>query len=152
SVWQRPLVSDRARDAHARRQANAAVVLLLLGRPDRVWPLLHHDERSEAGEDPRRRTYLIHPFAAAVIDPRRPVAEFLTGRHDASVRRALLLGLGEYPRDAAGSDLADELNLRDCYRTDPDAGLHAAAEWLLRRWGHGDAVRQIEAELSAAAA
>jgi eukaryotic-like serine/threonine-protein kinase len=34
------------------------------------------------------------------------------------------------------------------YRDDPDPGIHGAAGWLLRRWGYGDEVRQIDQELA----
>jgi len=153
SVWHRPIIGDRTRDEQARRQANAAVALLHLGQPGAVWPLLRYDERSAAGEDPRRRTYLIHRFAAMGIDARRLAAQFLSGKHDVSVRRALLLSLGEYlPDSPAGQRpaLADELHLLACYRDDPDAGVHAAAEWLLRRCGYHEEIGKTDADLSTA--
>ncbi|MCP4509654.1 MAG: SUMF1/EgtB/PvdO family nonheme iron enzyme, partial [Fuerstiella sp.] len=37
--------------------------------------------------------------------------------------------------------------LLDVYRNDPDAGLHAAAEWLLRQWKQGDQLAAIDAAL-----
>ena len=49
--------------ARARRQANAAVALFRLGKPERVWPLLEYDESAENPDGPRLRTYLIHKFA-----------------------------------------------------------------------------------------
>jgi formylglycine-generating enzyme required for sulfatase activity len=33
------------------------------------------------------------------------------------------------------------------YRDDPDAGVHAAVDWLLRRWGQAAAVQKIDQEL-----
>ena len=36
----------------------------------------------------------------------------------------------------------------DLYRTDPDPGLHAAAAWTLRQWGHGKEVVEIDKQLS----
>jgi formylglycine-generating enzyme required for sulfatase activity len=42
--------------------------------------------------------------------------------------------------------------LRQWYREEPDAGLHGAVEWLLRRWGDGGAVARIEKELAGARA
>ena len=32
------------------------------------------------------------------------------------------------------------------YRDDPDAGLHGAADWLLRQWGQGDELKEIDRE------
>jgi serine/threonine protein kinase len=40
SVWHRPVVPDETKERLAKRQANAAVALLRLGRAERVWPLL----------------------------------------------------------------------------------------------------------------
>src|SRR5262249_21685153 len=38
SVWHRPVVPEAAKEALARRQAQAAVMLLQLGPAERVWP------------------------------------------------------------------------------------------------------------------
>ena len=46
--------SDGSRDKLAKRQANAAVALLRMKQPGKVWPLLRHSP------DPRVRSYLIH--------------------------------------------------------------------------------------------
>jgi formylglycine-generating enzyme required for sulfatase activity len=40
----------------------------------------------------------------------------------------------------------------ELFKTDPDPGLHSAAEWLLRRWGRADVVAQAEAQLTTSAA
>jgi formylglycine-generating enzyme required for sulfatase activity len=40
--------------------------------------------------------------------------------------------------------------LRQWYREEPDAGLHGAVEWLLRRWGDGAEVARMEKELAGA--
>ncbi len=52
-----PDAAEEAKEALAKRQANAAVALLELNQPEKVWPLLKH------GPDPRARSYLIHRFA-----------------------------------------------------------------------------------------
>ena len=46
--------SDDKREKLAKRQANAAVALLKMNQPEKVWPLLKHSP------DPRVRSYLIH--------------------------------------------------------------------------------------------
>ena len=46
--------SDERREQLAKRQANAAVALLRMNHPEKVWPLLKHSP------DPRVRSYLIH--------------------------------------------------------------------------------------------
>ncbi len=143
SLWYRPLVSEAARDALARRQARAAVTLLRLGRPERVWPLLRH------GPDPRLRTFLIHLLSPLGADPEQ-IRQRLTEERDLSIQRALVLCLGGFGTDrfpeGARRLLAPEL-LRT-YRETPDPGLHSAVEWLLRRWGHDAELRKIDAELA----
>src|SRR5262249_58050502 len=54
--------SNEKREKLAKRQANAAVALLRMNQPEKVWPLLKHSP------DPRARSYLIHrlsPLEAA---------------------------------------------------------------------------------------
>ena len=68
---------------------------------------------------------------------------------DITIRRALLLSLGEFnekelpPADARTSLAAD---VTDIYRTDADPGLHAAAEWLLRTWKQEAWLNQVNEE------
>src|SRR5262249_23604273 len=47
--------SDEKREKLARRQANAAVALLKMNQPEKVWPLL----KRTPPDDPRVRSYLI---------------------------------------------------------------------------------------------
>jgi hypothetical protein len=56
---------DDAREKLAKRQANAAVELLRMNQPEKVWPLL---KRSDQPEDPRVRSYLIHRFGPRGAD------------------------------------------------------------------------------------
>ena len=42
---------------------------------------------------------------------------------------------------------ADARNLLEAYRTDPDAGVHGAAEWTLRRWKQEETLKKVDAEL-----
>src|SRR5581483_12358831 len=89
TVWHRPLVPEEPKDRLARRQANAAVALLRLGREQQAWPLLRQCP------DPRTRSYLIHRIAPLGADPQQVLAQ-LGPQGDVSVRRALLLILGEF--------------------------------------------------------
>ena len=56
--------SDEKREKLAKRQANAAVALLKMNQPAKVWPLLKHSP------DPRVRSYLIHRLVRWVRTPR----------------------------------------------------------------------------------
>jgi hypothetical protein len=156
------LKNERAKDNLAKRQANAAVALLKMGHADQVWPLL---KRSAQPDDPRRRSYLIHAFAPLAADPQAIVNQ-LNQEQDATIRRALLLVLGSFspeptataqgptpPATAAGSGLNENAALRasvqQLYRSDPDAGVHAAAEWLLRTWKYDDWLRKVNRDWAA---
>jgi formylglycine-generating enzyme required for sulfatase activity len=143
SVWHRPVVPEEAKDALAKRQAQAAVALLQLGAAEKVWPLLEHSP------DPRLRSFLIHRLAPLGTDP-HVLLRRLDEEREVSRRRALLLALGTYPAERLKpEDRAHwQDQLRQWYRTEPDAGLHGAVEWLLRRWGEGAAVVKAEKEMA----
>jgi formylglycine-generating enzyme required for sulfatase activity len=135
------------KEALARQQAQAAVALLHLGRTERVWPLFHQPE------DPTLRTYLIHRCAALGVDPTILAHHLLLGEEkDASVRQGLLLALGEYSADQRAELVRGPSvdRVATAYREDTDPGIHAAAEWLLRRWQKTDRLTQLDKELTRA--
>jgi serine/threonine protein kinase/formylglycine-generating enzyme required for sulfatase activity len=138
-----PDASDDDKDDLARRQANAAITLLHLGRPGAVWPLLYH------GKEPRVRSFLIHRFRPLGVDP-LPLAERLAVEPTVSVRCALLLALGEYPADRLPAATREPLvaQLLGWYREDPDPGVHSAVGWLLRRWEQGQRLRPLDEALA----
>jgi formylglycine-generating enzyme required for sulfatase activity len=121
--------SDDKRETLAKRQANAAVALLRMNQPAKVWPLLRHSP------DPRVRSYLIHRLAPLGADAGAIVKQ-LDSESDVTIRRALVLSLGEYGETDFTPDARNALlpKLQELYRTASDLGLHAACEWLLRRW------------------
>jgi formylglycine-generating enzyme required for sulfatase activity len=138
---------DDDKEKLAKRQANAAVALLHLGRSERVWPLFHQPE------DPTLRTYLIHRCAALGVDPTILATHLLRGEEkDTSVRQGLLLALGEYRADQRAELVRGPSVDRvvTAYREDSDPGIHAAAEWLLRRWQKTDRLTQLDKELTKA--
>ena len=134
-------------------RARSARVMLALGQDSAVWPLL----KQEA--NPTLRTRLIHDLNPLWLDPESALGQ-LPGQADASVRAALVLMVGQLAGDPdapAGSRAAlreanPPLVLRQdvprLYRDDPDAGVHAAAEWTLRRWGQAGTVERIDNELA----
>ena len=95
--------SDDRREKLAKRQANAAVALLRLNQPAKVWPLLQHKP------DPRTRSYLIHRFSPLGVDP-EAIIRRLDEEPNVSARRALVLSLGEFgeqdlpPDQRSGAD------------------------------------------------
>jgi eukaryotic-like serine/threonine-protein kinase len=69
---------------------------------------------------------------------------------ETSIRRALILALGTYGADTFSPGDRQPLipKLLDLYRHDPDAGIHGAAEWVLRQWKQDDKIEAADAELS----
>jgi formylglycine-generating enzyme required for sulfatase activity len=120
---------EEAKEKLAKRQANAAVALLRMGRPDKVWPLLRH------GDDPRVRSYVIHRVGPSKVDV-KALFDRLETEPEIPIRRALLLSLGEFKdKDFVATDRESLiLKLRELYCKESDAGLHGAVEWLLRQW------------------
>jgi serine/threonine protein kinase/formylglycine-generating enzyme required for sulfatase activity len=125
----------------SKRQANAAVALLRMGKTERVWPLLAY------GPDPRVRSYVVHRLGPLGADA-RVLARRLQEEPDVTVRRALVLSLGEFGEAKERGALCQRL--RDLYRSDPDPGLHSAVEWLLRRWNDEAWIKQTAPALARA--
>jgi formylglycine-generating enzyme required for sulfatase activity/tetratricopeptide (TPR) repeat protein len=143
SIWHRPVMTESDKERLAMRQANAAVTLTRLEPDKRIWSLLKHKP------DPRVRSWLIHRFGPLGVDPRELVKR-LSEEQDVSIRRALILSLGEFPEDALPAVERETLveELLETYRRDPDPGIHGAAEWLLRQWGNRETMTRIDLELS----
>ena len=130
------------RDRQARRQLNAACTLARLGQWDPVWPLL------KSSDDPWLRTLLIHRVHSYGIVA-ASLCQGLKAR-DPAIRQAILLALGEYP---AGSLAAHEQSAlaetcRRLFLADPDSGVHAGAEWLLRKWNRQAELRDLQWKLA----
>jgi formylglycine-generating enzyme required for sulfatase activity len=133
--------SDGKRETLAKRQANAAVALQRMNQAEKVWPLLKHSS------DPRVRSYLIHRLSPLGADAGAIIQRFDEER-DITVRRAMLLSLGEYGEKDLPPDAREALlpKLQGIYRTASDPGLHAAAEWLLRTWKQEPWLKQVTGE------
>ena len=152
-----------AKDVLAQRQARAAVALVRLGQPKKVWPLLRHSP------DPSVRSYIVNWLKLLGVDPKTLKAELESLDRDkaptpsegqsrieailfhpeTSMRRALILALGQYGQEELSPGDRELLTskLLDLYATDPDAGIHGAAEWMLRRWGQQDRLKERDNEL-----
>jgi formylglycine-generating enzyme required for sulfatase activity len=143
-----PPEEDHAADERgAQRRANAAVALVRLGRADAaVWRML------EQGPDNETRSFLIHRFSELGANPDRLLEQWpkaLTSA-DRSRARSLALALGEFPPESIPDTPLKQTLLDDCGRLltqDPDPGLHAAIEWLLKKWNRTKAVQNAERTL-----
>jgi serine/threonine protein kinase/formylglycine-generating enzyme required for sulfatase activity/tetratricopeptide (TPR) repeat protein len=143
SVWHRPVVPDEDKEQLAKRQVNAAVALLKMEWPEKVWPLLQHKP------DPRVRSYLIHRLSSLGAHP-QAIVKRLEQEREVSARRALLLCLGEFgEKDLPQAERVALIEkILDWYRNDPDSGIHGSAAWLLRQWGQMSRLQQIDKELA----
>jgi formylglycine-generating enzyme required for sulfatase activity len=129
-------------ESAARRRANVGAALVVMGRGDKVWPLLAHSP------DPSLRSLLIDRFAAGGVEPKALLAQ-LEQDPDVSIQRALWLSLGEYGLDRLPLSERRKLvpRLVALYRDSPDPGLHSTAEWLLRRWQSDGELKDIDRQL-----
>jgi serine/threonine protein kinase/formylglycine-generating enzyme required for sulfatase activity len=145
-VLSEPGEMDAGEDARVewmKRQANVGVALLLMGRDEPVWPLLKHSA------DSTRRSLLIDRLAAGGVDPRLLLAR-LAREQDVSIKRALLLSLGDFTVDRLPQVERQHFLpvLIAMYREDPDPGIHGAAGWLLRQWQAEAKLNDIDRELA----
>ena len=158
-----PEATEVENDVLTQRQARAAVAMIRLGRAEPVWPLLRHSP------NPSLRSYLVNWLKPLGADPKALLARMeslksgagttpMDGRQamdavlyhpDTSERRALILALGGYDPDELSPDKREPLveHLLEMYRNDPDAGIHGAAEWTLRRWKQEEKLAAIDVEL-----
>ena len=155
--------SEQVKDQLAKRQARAAVALVRMGQAEAVWPLLKHSA------DPRLRSFIVNWLNPLGADPRVLAAELerivpvpkpepkqgqqamdaILSNPETSMRRALILALGTYGTDGLSSGEREPLvtKLLEAYHSDPDAGIHGAAEWTLRQWKQQERLHEIDAEL-----
>jgi serine/threonine protein kinase/formylglycine-generating enzyme required for sulfatase activity len=139
-----PAATDEERSKLAKRQANAAITLLLMEEFEPVWPVFRHSR------DPSARTYLIHYLRPLGVDPGPLVQRWSKDREqNPSAQCALIFSLGEFdPGQLAVSNRPPLIaKLIEVYKNNSDAGVHSAAEWLLRKWDAGDQLQKIDDDL-----
>jgi len=127
----------------AKQKANVAGAFLRMNQYGGMREVLKH------GPDPTARSYLIHLLGPLAIDI-NIIWKQLESEKEVSVRRALVLGLGEsdpgqlesLERKAVISQLVR------WYRDDPDPGVHGAIEWLLRLWKQDAKIVAVTKELA----
>jgi formylglycine-generating enzyme required for sulfatase activity len=109
-------------------KAEAAIELLRRGELKHFLPLL------ECSSDPTLRSYIVDRIGKSHIDS--TILLRLLRNPDTSVgqKRALILALGTYaPSELPPSTTADVVTtFLDWYGNNPDAGIHAAIQWLFR--------------------
>src|SRR5262249_34478921 len=128
----KPVRTEEDRDAEGRRQANLALMLLLLVEPEPAWQILRRKGYPDA------RTHLMHLIPALDVTP-STLIEQLRKEPDDAARRALVLTLGGYTGEQLPNATREEILplLLKWYREHPDPGLHSAIDWLLRHAHEG---------------
>ena len=135
-------LADNTKEEEKERLANRAMrlalALLRLDHPQTVWPRLAHSP------DLRLRCYLIETMAPHRVSPKL-VWQQLQREQDTAIRRALILGLGQYSAGQLGA-LAGEIQtqLSTWYAEDPDAGIHSGIDWLLRKWQRENVIEAFD--------
>jgi serine/threonine protein kinase/formylglycine-generating enzyme required for sulfatase activity len=129
--------------ARTRRRANAATALLLLGRPGSVRASLGQNQ------DPDLRTALIDLLPDLVeFDTVWPLIRPPSGD---LTRQAVLLTADVYrtnDRLPAGARERLEAEVTELFLRDQSAAVHAAAEWLLRRFGPAARLEELNVRLA----
>lgn len=128
--------------ALARKQASIGIALMVMGRSNKVWPLLKHSS------DPTLRSYMIERCALGGVDHNLLIGRF-EKEQEASIKQAILQSLGEYGLDRLVPFERSIMlpKLLQLYKDDPDPGIHSAAELLLRQWQATDELKKIDKEL-----
>jgi formylglycine-generating enzyme required for sulfatase activity len=126
-----------------RCRANAAVACLLLGRPEAVFTCLGQNDDTDV------RTALID-LLPSLIDFERLWSLRQEPANDRA-RQAVLLTADAY-RAAGKLSAADqgrlEAQLNAVFVQDDSAGVHSAAEWLLRRMGRTKRIEMLQDQLA----
>jgi hypothetical protein len=134
------------RVAFGQRRAGAAVTLLRLGEREKIRPVF------EVSDDPETLMQFIFRCRArgvgidAILNCLEQFGDASADRYRRDARYALLLALGEFTLADVSESRRDALirQLADWYRRDPSSGVHGAAGWLLRQWGHAEVVRTVD--------
>ncbi len=142
SVWQRPLIAEKDRTQHARQQANSALALWRLDPQQNHWPQI------KSALTPRFDAEFINRAASMKLPP-KVLIDRLPRETNPFAKRILLLALGNY--ESAELSVAERQtlipSLAAICRDDPDAGIHSAAEWLLRTWSNETAIETLKKSL-----
>jgi len=127
----------------AKQKADIAAALLRMNQYKKMRELLKHTS------DPTARSYLIDRVNPMAVDP-KTIWKELGQEKEVSIRRALILGLGESDskRLAPAERQGILSQLVEWYRDDPDPGIHGATEWLLRHWKQDKQVKAVTKELA----
>jgi eukaryotic-like serine/threonine-protein kinase len=140
--WHRTMTLDS--DAGRRVRAGAA----LLALDGSTTPAGDAWSELRLARDPSRSVELLEWLVQSKIDP-EVLLNRLDVESDDSVRQMMIQCLADrYSESSSASVLAHVTRFVAMYRKDPDPGVHSSIAYLLRRSGHADAIKGIDAELA----
>jgi len=127
-----------------RRRAHAAVALLEFGRTEPLLAVL------STTSDPDLCTYGEDRVSSVAARP--DLLLRLISAADTPLRAALLRCLAGMRRDRLPDELREPLaaTMERFFQTDPDCGVHSAAEWALRTWALNDRLARLAKQLVSA--
>lgn len=135
-----------ARSRVLERRAHAAALLFALGDADPTWQSLGQTD------DPEISAFLEKRLTDLVLNC-DAISTKLGTTTTASLRASLirvLAGIDATARQNFNPGLRENClaAFETAFRTDPDSGVHSAAEWGLRSWGRSDKIESLTQELA----
>jgi serine/threonine protein kinase/formylglycine-generating enzyme required for sulfatase activity len=127
-----------------KRRAHAAVALLEFARTEPLVAVL------SATSDPDLCTSAEDRVSRLAARP--DILLQLVQAADTTLRAALVRCLAGMPHDRLPEELKEPLatTMERLFQTDPDPGVHSAAEWALRSWGLNDRLARFAKQLVSA--
>ncbi len=128
-----------ARSAFVRRQAHAAALLFALNRYQPVWRFMSQTD------DPEVTAFLELRLSSLALQL-NVLADRLQASTSVPLNQAIIRTLGGVDKsviDSMSRSLREQClsQFETAFRTNPDSGIHSAAEWALGRWS-----KQIQLE------
>ncbi|MFO1004122.1 MAG: protein kinase [Planctomycetaceae bacterium] len=137
--------SHEVQNQLAHRKAMAIALLLKHSNEAETAEIWKHFQRTAVNIANTTRSQAMRLLAFLNVPPERLLKRLRT-ETDPGVQYALLIALGDYKEQQILR--LDEIRtfLATLHRETPDAGVHSAAEWLMRRWGNPQPAANLPAE------
>ena len=128
------------------QRTRAAAALIALDGPD--TPAANAWDELRLAADPGPSVELLEWLVQSKVDP-GVLINHLDVETDGSVRQTSIQCLADLTSEpVSAATLAHLPRFVSMYRDDPDSGIHSSIAYLLKRWGHADTKKAIDAELT----
>ena len=129
----------------AHRKAMAIALLLKYANETETSDIWKRFQRTPVSMANTTRSQAMRLLAFLNVSPER-ILKRLRAETDPGIQYALLVSLGDYKEQQILRLDETRMFLATLHRETPDAGVHSAAEWLLRRWGIPQPAANLPAE------